>query len=117
MKGRVLAVGNDQNLLLTRASVLNTRWFTSIASSQGALNLLKEKPFDILVLCHSISSKEAIALMSSVQRGFPKIRILVLEMLPGSRAHLNSCATVVSSGDPSKILDAIERLLGDASSG
>jgi hypothetical protein len=88
-----------------------------MASSEHALTLLKEEPFDILVLCHSVSSREAISLVSSVQRDFPKVLILALEKLRGLRAYLGSCATTVTSEDPSKMLDAIERLFGDARSG
>lgn len=83
MKGRVLAIGDDRRLLLTRVNVLNTRWFATMASSEHALTLLKEEPFDILVLCHSVSSREAISLVSSVQRDFPKVLILALEKLRG----------------------------------
>jgi len=117
VKGRILAIGDDQCLLLTRVNVLNTRWFARIAPSQDALNLLEEEPFDILVLCHSITSREAVSLVDSVHRDFPKVSILALEKLPGSRAHLNSCVTVVSSGGPSKMLDAIERLLSNTREG
>jgi hypothetical protein len=79
--------------------------------------LSRKSRFDILVLCHSVSSREAISLVSSVQRDFPEVLILALEKLRGSGAYLSSCATAVSSGDPSKMLDAVERLLGEVSGG
>lgn len=117
MKGRVLAVGDDQSLLSTRLDVLNTKWSARIASSKDALAFLKEESFDVLVLCHSIHSTEAISLVTSVQRDFPEVRILALEELPGSRAHLNPNATVVSAGGPTKMFDAIEKLLSDDGEG
>jgi DNA-binding NarL/FixJ family response regulator len=111
MKGRILAVGCDEDLLLTRLSVLKTQWSAKIAHQTDTLKLLEEDQFDVVVLCHSIPRRRAKSLVSAIRNNFPEVRILALESSPGAAAGLGACATAVSAYGPSPMLESIAALL------
>jgi PleD family two-component response regulator len=110
MKGRVLAVGNDEMLLSTRISILKRRWLVKAARPSEALNILENELIDVVVLCHSIEPTEARTLVEALRKTWPSVRILALETLAGGAADLDVSATAVTTDGPSHMLDALERL-------
>lgn len=111
MKGKILAVGNDEMLLSTRVSILETRWFAKAARPSETLNILQKEPIDIVVLCHSIELSEAGSLVEAIRQRWPGVRILALERVAGAADELSACATAVAANGPSSLLNALERLL------
>jgi protein gp37 len=110
MKGRVLAVGNDEMLLFTRISILKRRWLVKAARPSETLNILENESIDVVLLCHSIEPSEATSLVEAIRKTWPSVRILALETLAGAAADLDVSATAVTTSGPSHLLDALERL-------
>jgi DNA-binding NarL/FixJ family response regulator len=111
MDEKILAVGNDEALLLTRAALLGTRWSVLTAGSEDMWELLQKEKFKVLVLCHSFADDEAISLVNLVRQKYPTLQILALETSVGSADHLNATATAVSTDGPLEMFQKIEVLL------
>lgn len=109
--GRILVVGYEESLLLTRTTILNTRWPTKIAYPKDVFTILKNEPMDVVVLCHSLTRREAAVLFYGIKRDFPYVQVLALESEPGSAAHLGACAKAVSTHGPEEMFAAIAALL------
>jgi DNA-binding response OmpR family regulator len=67
MKERILLVGDDSNLLATRALLL-AKWQTSTTPSNQALGYVRSERFDLLVLCHSIETETVKAIVAQVSQ-------------------------------------------------
>lgn len=117
MDRRILLVGHDRTLLRTRSSIVNTRWSAENTSPKDVLAVLSQKDFDLVILCHSLESKEGESLIRLVKENFPKIRILALEKSRGSASHLNADATAVSVEGPTEMFHQIEVLLDEENPG
>jgi hypothetical protein len=67
MKERILLVGDDSNLLATRALLL-AEWQTATTPSNQALGYVRSERFDLLVLCHSIETETVKAIVAQVSQ-------------------------------------------------
>lgn len=110
MKNRILLVGDDQALLLTRASLVKARWGAEITLTKDALDVLRVKAFDVVVLCHSLEEDERVFLVDQMKQNFPGTLILALERSQGAAADLDVHATAVSTEGPQEMFKAIEAL-------
>jgi hypothetical protein len=110
MERRILAVGNDWGLLLTRVALLNLRWTTAGAFPKDALVLLQGEIFDLLVLCHTLRKEEAAILVDSVRTKLPNLQLLALQTPSESRENLTGSPIAFTLDSPAKLLDEVERL-------
>jgi DNA-binding response OmpR family regulator len=61
----ILAISKDDSLLVTRAAVLRrTNAEVIAAKANEAKKLLKERRFDLVVLCHTLSPEETLEIAS-----------------------------------------------------
>lgn len=111
MAGRILLVGYEDSLLVTRATILSGRWPVKTAYPKDVLRVLREDPFDVVVLCHTLTAKETTVLLKGIRSQFPSVRVLALEFEAGSAGHLGACATAVSTNGPEEMFAAISYLL------
>lgn len=75
--GTILAIGNDDGLLTSRAALL--RRVTSEVTASGyaaAVELLKIRSFDLVVLCHTLSLKQTREITALCDQKKPKAPIL-----------------------------------------
>ncbi|MBX6360718.1 MAG: hypothetical protein IRZ03_11635 [Acidobacterium ailaaui] len=120
MSARILLVGNDPQLLVTRAAVVHTRWQSKAADPEDTLKALREDTFHIVVLCHTIEQPQAAILAEKIHRLFPTVRLLALETTLGSADYIrelgqkyNIATGVASVYAPEEMLEAIAYLLQD----
>jgi CheY-like chemotaxis protein len=111
MKDRILLVGDDRILLSTRAAIVSKRWSAECASAKNSLQALRKKPFDLIILCHSLETVDRASLVHAVRQHFPDIPILALERAQETATHLPVDARAVSSEGPLEMCNAIEALL------
>ncbi|GEM_PF-6153473 len=118
MGGRILLVGNDDTLLLTRSAVVNTRWTSKMAHLHEAVSAMEEGTFDVIVLCHTIGRAEVEGFVRAVHAERPQTGFLVLEATSGSAAYVEELrrnekivADVVGTYAPGEMLRAIAKLL------
>ena len=77
MKDRILLVGDDSNLLATRALLL-TEWQPTTTHSDEALSFVKSGRYDLLVFCHSIETERVKAIVAQVKQTQPPPKILAM---------------------------------------
>src|ERR1700761_5733822 len=92
MDDHILLVGENSALLATRAMLLSD-WNTVSASPSEALSLLQADSFDGIVLCHSVRTDEANALIVLANKSLPQPAILSIRVpgdpeLAGAVHHL-----------------------------
>jgi hypothetical protein len=107
----ILAVGQDEALLVSRAAVLcKTTAEVMRAGPDGALGLLRQKRFDAIVLCHTLSIQESIDLANAAHgRG-----TLVVQVLPGSssnQGYESIPADVLADADPERLVSQVAEVL------
>jgi hypothetical protein len=78
MTSRILAVGSDDLLVKSRASILNSRYKADTCRPEDCLQKLTSAPFDLLLVCSSIHFDSAYSLVRQVHRQFPHIYIVRL---------------------------------------
>ncbi len=108
----ILCVGTDPSLLYTRAMVIaRTGAPVTNATLQAGLPLLRQCPFELLILCHSIQAEDLPGLCGEARACCPAIRILLVEA-PGSRAAAVEVEDrfAVEEG-PHRLLEAVGQLL------
>jgi DNA-binding response OmpR family regulator len=113
LESRILLIGNDDRLQATRAAILNQRWFAFPAPPNDAMRSLEAEQPDLLILCHTVSSDQALDLVRACRDKFPEVRILALEARFGSARELKADAVVETALGPQSMLSATEVLLRD----
>jgi CheY-like chemotaxis protein len=77
MKERILLVGDDSNLLSTRALLL-AEWQTSTTHSNEALSCVMASHYDLLVLCHSVETATVKTIVAQVRQAQTPPKILAV---------------------------------------
>ena len=77
MKERILLVGDDSNLLATRALLL-AEWQTSTTHSNEALSCVRASHYDLLVLCHSVETSTVKSIVAQVRQAPMPPKILAV---------------------------------------
>ena len=109
----VLLVGDDEFLLETRAAVVRTTGAETLwCRSDSVLEIQHRRPFDVVILCHSLPAELRSALCSLIHGRWPDTRILVLSSIrAGSLPDGAEFADAVNSADPEElVLRTIELL-------
>lgn len=76
---KILLAGNDLRLLSTRAPILaKTKASVVSCNAMEAMTILETEIFDLVVLCHSLTEKQAVEITEVVHRRLPKTRVLMI---------------------------------------
>ena len=109
---KILAVGDDFELLDTRAAVLRlTGAEVEIASGREAPEHIEAKTFDVVVLCHSLSDVDVARIVEQVRRTRPGTRILMTAKYAGEEEWPRGFTDVVTCGAPKLLLEKARELL------
>ena len=110
----ILCVGEDPNLLSTRAELLRrlgakVEWTTT---AQEAMRRLAEAEFDVLVLCHSISPEVAATISTTAHGRGGSPLILLIQQYP-QLDELPSSIPVdaVTDSRPASFTSCVKKLL------
>lgn len=106
----ILCLGNDLTLLSTRKMVLETQ-FSAIHCStlEEAVTQWPECPFDVLILCHTLSDKECTAAEQYAETRTPASQLLVLHA--GGAIHSSRACVLRNLDGPEPLLKTIHQLL------
>jgi CheY-like chemotaxis protein len=76
----VLSIGMDETVLDTRALILQSAGYTVVSAMavQEAATLLLNSDFDIIVLCHTVPTKDSKRLISMVRASGSRIPIVTV---------------------------------------
>lgn len=109
----ILSVGQDCNLLSSRAAVLmRTKAVVVNADFNNAMQALRDQRFDLVVLCHTLSTEEMIEVgraAHELQKG-----ARVLRVMSDTRPHAGDDyidADDVSQSNPVSLVDKVIEML------
>lgn len=87
---KILSVGLDGLLLHTRNLVLHQSGAEVFsARAEAALVLLDSQYFDLLVLCHTLSSRDIVRICRLVKLFWPRSRMLMVSKIGDT--HMQTC--------------------------
>jgi hypothetical protein len=108
----VLLVGEDRALLETRAALLRTTGAETLCSgSATALAVQASREFDLIVLCHTLSSQSCLAITAATQARWPQTRILQITPARFWDHSPTISVDAVTSADPERLIDRTNELL------
>ena len=115
----ILTISKDEMLLATRAAVLRkTNAEVIAATAREAKKILKSRQFDLVVLCHSLSTEETLEIASLAHQ--QTIAVPVLTVVPNGDP-VSEWRLVVSdstaSCDPRMLVEKVAALLNVSPSG
>jgi hypothetical protein len=109
----ILAVGQDEGLLATRAAVLRrAKADVMQAKPVAAVRMLRTTSFDLVVLCHSLSRVESTGITKAARRRADGAR--VLQVITGALRGTGSEGVpvdCVAEGDPGRLAHRVSALL------
>jgi CheY-like chemotaxis protein len=111
---RILLAGSDSRLLSTRAAVLSKTGATVVyANPTEALEILEgNEPFDLVVLCHTLDDRDAVAIVDKAHQKIPGVKILmVTSELDGSRVHLDYKIDATTMPEPAHLVALAKEML------
>jgi hypothetical protein len=107
---RILLVGTNKSLLVTRAAVLSTTG--ALVAHTTELSLPKGQPFDLLVLCHTLMRETAFGLSLAARTRWPQVRILQIvhyQFEAADAIYANDACTA----KPDELVRHVKRLLDE----
>ena len=112
MKERILLIGDDSNLLSTRALLL-AEWQTTAIHSHDALSSVSSGNYDLIVLCHSIETDTVKAIVAQVRQAKTPPKILAVS----HDGELNGLGIETHKRDlwesPRWLSECVTKILGD----
>jgi hypothetical protein len=111
--GTILAVGQDQGLLATRAAVLRKCDAGVVeARPSEAIKILKAQQFDLVVLCHTLSAEEMTELIGLAHLQASDSQVLeVLNATEVGWGHLPSGADDMALSQPDTLIAKVTEML------
>ncbi len=109
MRAAILLVGEYQPLLDTRAQLLSS-WEVVTAYPRDAPEALRERLFDLLILCQSVPDSTAGTLIALATKLHPDIKVLALSY-DGEQRRLGTTTFTSDIYKPKQLQDAVARLL------
>jgi hypothetical protein len=107
----ILAVGQDEALLVSRAAVLcKTNAEVMRAGPTDALGLLQQKRFDLVVLCHTLAMQQSVDLCSTAHGGGIRV-VQVLPRVSSSQNYESIAADILADADPERLVNQVADLL------
>jgi DNA-binding response OmpR family regulator len=107
----ILAVGKDMPLLATRAAVLRQAGAqVEVTAPSGWAAMMESRPYDVLVLCHSLSKEETEAITEKVGRQWAGVRILLMVQERCAEPPMRGVAAI-STPEPRRLVSRVKALL------
>jgi DNA-binding NtrC family response regulator len=112
MQGKLLIYGNDSMLLTTRRLILEKAGHDVVTAStfSGAMLLLVNRQFDLLILCQSLNQEERRGMLESAHAINPNLKCVVLQFT-GSHERIANEETVEGLRGPTNLIESIHRML------
>lgn len=110
MTTRLLAIGTDPVLLMTRGEVLKQEGY-SVTTAHGLVLLTQPFDpfdFDLIILCHTLSEDERRTIAAFVRQQSPFTPIMAVSPLDAQRFDY---ADLTVANDPARMLEGIRQML------
>ena len=109
---KILLAGSDYRLLATRSAVL-ARIGASVVSCDAleAMKALEREKFDLVVLCHSLTEKQATEITQVVRRSSKAKILMIVSDVSRERFYGSLEFDATSSPDPDRLVHRTAELL------
>ncbi|MEO6120526.1 MAG: hypothetical protein ABIP12_07550 [Terriglobales bacterium] len=109
----LLSIGTDPSVLATRSDVLKRAgYLVSTASSESsARQILGQGGFDLVVVCHSLTSADRLKIMQAVRATETSPKLVAINRSPEPEAAAD--ASIHSLDGPDRLLECIAEVLGE----
>jgi hypothetical protein len=108
----ILAVGSDEGLLRTRVAVLQrTKASVTHANPETALKLLATTPFDLVVLCHSVSLADTVRIAEAAHRWADVYALQLVSGALWSPSYDGVPVDGLCESEPSRLVERVMKLL------
>ena len=108
----ILAVGKDIDLLYTRSRVLSQTGADIVMGNlDEALRILKARPIDLVVLCHTLSQPEMVEIASLARQRNPATRMLQLVAVRSEVSPPELAADAVTTAQPQLLIAKVTQML------
>lgn len=109
---RILIVGDDFRLLATRAAVLaKTGASTVCCTASEMMRDLAREHFDLVVLCHSLSDRDAREVTIVAGRWWPQARVLSILSTMEAANYSGEGSDALLPSDPNGLVRQVATLL------
>jgi len=106
---RILLIGENEDLLRSRAALL-AKYHANIVMSTPTdlVSAVGDRPFDVVVLCHSLTGTTAESVAIGARKRWQNTRILQLVRYDFEKSEsLHHADAVASSERPDEVVDAV----------
>jgi DNA-binding response OmpR family regulator len=112
MQGKLLIYGNDSMLLTTRCIILEKAGYDVVTTSTfaEAMLLLMNQPFNLLILCQSLTQEERRGMLESARAINSELKCAVLQFTGGHEKIANE-ETLDGLRGPTNLIESIHRML------
>jgi DNA-binding NtrC family response regulator len=109
MAAAILIVGDDSVLLQTRAALLR-EWQVSTATSKQAIEAVHSAPYDLLIICQTVSDAAAGQLIDKAREMNPNVLALAISQI-GQERNLTAELFEVQLSDPDRLRRVVTHLM------
>jgi DNA-binding NtrC family response regulator len=108
----VLLFGNDLRLLESRRLVLESAGCTVYTAMRllAVNQILTERPIDLLILCHSLTTEECERAKSVVEAQSPKVKVLILTAANFTQCNVRADGVVNAGEGPKALLECVNQM-------
>lgn len=108
-----LQIGVDTDLLATRSALLQSAGLrvVSVAPTQ-AVDAIRATPFNLAVLCHSLTRAHRASLTAAIRRRNPSAPVLLVSHGPGIHLAEKDGMDAVLEPEPQRLLEGLRAVLG-----
>jgi DNA-binding NtrC family response regulator len=113
LKKRILMYGYDPKLLESRRLVLENCGYqvSPVTIRADIASLLDSTPFDLLMLCHSLTEADCERLIADTSKRQPRVKSLILTAgEPGCHSRMMSDVFDIFQG-PAKLISTVHQLI------
>jgi len=108
---RILCLGRDQSLLLTRCRVLSRRYETTCVFNLEQFFSMADEPFDVIVFCHTLSEEDCEHARTFAHTCWPQAKFLWMK----TGVRIYNCndpePSMWASEGPAALIHHIESIL------
>src|SRR5271163_2692764 len=114
----ILLLGEDLRLLATRAAVLcRLDADVDLGRPKEFSTRMAERPYDLLVLCHTLRDKDAEAINLLARQQWPEVQILQIVQERWMERPVRQGVTALSTAEPRRLVERTRELFPVLSGG
>lgn len=110
---KALQFGNDEFLMRSRSAVMGSAGFQvrSLLAIEARRGEVTSSPWNVAILCHTLSTAERAAIVAELRRSNPKAPILLVNQVSYAPASETDGLDGVLDAHPDRMLRGLSRVM------